>query len=159
MTGQQTALGLDADELHVLAEARAQDLADIAEAVDEAAHAGGLAGPEGAGEELAVDVVEAGAPAGLHVLDEETVEVELERLQAGDVLGLLGQEGVEDRLVVARGVEAPLDAVVVNTSGCGTTIKDYGFMFRTDPAYAAKAAKIASLARDVSPFVSRSAAL
>ena len=29
-----------------------------------------------------------------------------------------------------------LDAIVVNTSGCGTTVKDYGFMFRDDPAYA-----------------------
>jgi len=48
---------------------------------------------------------------------------------------------------------APLDAVVINTSGCGTTIKDYGFMFRTDPAYAAKAAKISSLARDVTELM------
>jgi len=48
---------------------------------------------------------------------------------------------------------AALDAVVINTSGCGTTVKDYGFMFRTDPAYAGKAAKIASLARDVSELM------
>ena len=48
---------------------------------------------------------------------------------------------------------APLDAVVINTSGCGTTIKDYGFMFRTDPAYAAMAAKISSLARDVTELM------
>jgi glycolate oxidase iron-sulfur subunit len=48
---------------------------------------------------------------------------------------------------------APLDAVVINTSGCGTTIKDYGFMFRTDPAYAAKAEKISSLARDVTELM------
>jgi glycolate oxidase iron-sulfur subunit len=48
---------------------------------------------------------------------------------------------------------APLDAVVINTSGCGTTVKEYGFMFRTDPAYAAKAAKIASLARDVAELM------
>ena len=48
---------------------------------------------------------------------------------------------------------APLDAVVINTSGCGTTVKDYGFMFRADPAYAEKAAKISSLARDVSELM------
>jgi glycolate oxidase iron-sulfur subunit len=30
---------------------------------------------------------------------------------------------------------AGLDAVVINTSGCGTTVKDYGHMFRTDPAW------------------------
>jgi len=47
----------------------------------------------------------------------------------------------------------PLDAVIVNTSGCGTTIKDYGFMFRNEPAYAEKAAKISALARDVSEFL------
>ena len=32
-----------------------------------------------------------------------------------------------------------LDAIVITASGCGTTIKDYGFMFRDDPAYAEKA--------------------
>ena len=42
-----------------------------------------------------------------------------------------------------------LDAVVINASGCGTTVKDYGFMLREDPAYAEKAARISSLARDV----------
>ncbi len=34
-----------------------------------------------------------------------------------------------------------LDAIVITASGCGTTIKDYGFMLRLDPAYAEKAAK------------------
>ena len=48
---------------------------------------------------------------------------------------------------------APLDAVVINTSGCGTNVKDYGFVFRNDAAYAAKAEKISSLARDVTEFM------
>jgi glycolate oxidase iron-sulfur subunit len=43
-----------------------------------------------------------------------------------------------------------LDAIVINASGCGTTVKDYGFMLRTDPAYADKAAIISALAKDVS---------
>ena len=43
-----------------------------------------------------------------------------------------------------------LDAVVINTSGCGTTVKDYGHMFRTDPALAEDAAAVAGLAKDVS---------
>ncbi|HFD16051.1 MAG TPA: glycolate oxidase subunit GlcF [Rhodospirillales bacterium] len=47
----------------------------------------------------------------------------------------------------------PLDFVVVNASGCGTTVKDYGFMFREDAAMAEKAATIASLARDVSEVI------
>ena len=42
-----------------------------------------------------------------------------------------------------------LDAVVVNTSGCGTTVKDYGHMFEGGPL-AADAAVVAGLARDVS---------
>jgi glycolate oxidase iron-sulfur subunit len=46
-----------------------------------------------------------------------------------------------------------LDAIVVNASGCGTTVKDYGFMLRTDPAYAEKAARIGALARDVSEVI------
>ena len=45
---------------------------------------------------------------------------------------------------------AGLDAIVVNTSGCGTTVKDYGHMFRNDPAQARDAARVAALARDVS---------
>ncbi|MDQ2703633.1 MAG: glycolate oxidase subunit GlcF [Pseudomonadota bacterium] len=46
-----------------------------------------------------------------------------------------------------------LDAIVVTTSGCGTTIKDYGFMLRLDPAYAEKAAAVSALARDVTEFL------
>lgn len=48
--------------------------------------------------------------------------------------------------------KAPLDAIVINTSGCGTTVKDYGHMFRnTDMA--AKAAKVSDLAMDVSEIL------
>lgn len=47
-----------------------------------------------------------------------------------------------------------LDAIVINASGCGTTVKDYGFMFRDDPELAEKAAKIASLTRDVTELMS-----
>jgi glycolate oxidase iron-sulfur subunit len=47
-----------------------------------------------------------------------------------------------------------LDAVVINTSGCGTTIKDYGHMFRNDPL-AADAATVAGLALDVSELLVR----
>jgi glycolate oxidase iron-sulfur subunit len=46
-----------------------------------------------------------------------------------------------------------LDAIVINASGCGTTVKDYGFMLREEPAYAEKAARIASLARDVTELI------
>jgi glycolate oxidase iron-sulfur subunit len=46
-----------------------------------------------------------------------------------------------------------LDAILITISGCGTTVKDYGFMLRTDPAYAARAAKVSGLARDVSEYL------
>jgi glycolate oxidase iron-sulfur subunit len=46
-----------------------------------------------------------------------------------------------------------LDAIVANASGCGTMVKDYGFLLRTGPAYAEKAARIAALARDVTETV------
>jgi glycolate dehydrogenase iron-sulfur subunit len=42
-----------------------------------------------------------------------------------------------------------LDAIVINTSGCGTTVKDYGHMFRNDPL-AEDAAKVSALAKDIS---------
>jgi glycolate oxidase iron-sulfur subunit len=48
---------------------------------------------------------------------------------------------------------AGLDAIVINASGCGTTVKDYGFMLREDTAYAEKASRIASLARDVTEVI------
>ncbi len=44
-------------------------------------------------------------------------------------------------------------AIVITASGCGTSIKDYGFMLRDDPAYAEKAAKVSALAKDVSEFL------
>ncbi|MFK7744949.1 MAG: glycolate oxidase subunit GlcF [Roseobacter sp.] len=43
-----------------------------------------------------------------------------------------------------------LDAIVINTSGCGTTVKDYGHMFRNDAKYAEDAARVAGIAMDVS---------
>ncbi|MGE3149767.1 MAG: glycolate oxidase subunit GlcF [Pseudorhodoplanes sp.] len=46
-----------------------------------------------------------------------------------------------------------LDAVVVTASGCGTTVKDYGFMLREDDAYAGKAARISGLTRDIMEFL------
>ncbi|KQZ93213.1 2-hydroxy-acid oxidase [Mesorhizobium sp. Root157] len=46
-----------------------------------------------------------------------------------------------------------LDAILITASGCGTTIKDYGFMLRLDPAYADKAAKVSALAKDVTEYL------
>ena len=46
-----------------------------------------------------------------------------------------------------------LDAIVITASGCGTTIKDYGYMLREDPAYAEKAATVSALSRDVTEYL------
>ena len=46
-----------------------------------------------------------------------------------------------------------LDAIIVTASGCGTTIKDYGYMLRTEEAYAAKAARVSALAKDISEYL------
>ena len=43
-----------------------------------------------------------------------------------------------------------LDAIVINTSGCGTTVKDYGHMFREDAKLAKDAARVAAIAKDIS---------
>ncbi len=45
-----------------------------------------------------------------------------------------------------------LDAIIVNASGCGTTLKDYANLLEDDPEYAAKAAKTAMLTEDLSEF-------
>ena len=55
---------------------------------------------------------------------------------------------------LAADAEEPLDAVVINTSGCGTTVKDYGHMLRTGPA-AERAAKVSALAADVSEVLTK----
>ncbi|MBP9234061.1 MAG: glycolate oxidase subunit GlcF [Hyphomonadaceae bacterium] len=70
----------------------------------------------------------------------------------------LGQE--DEALTMARrNVDAwstsrdEAGAIVVTASGCGSMIKDYGFLLRNDPAYATRAASISALARDISEFV------
>ena len=45
-----------------------------------------------------------------------------------------------------------LDAIVVNTSGCGTTLKDYGFMFRDEPEREA-AERVSALTKDISEYL------
>jgi glycolate oxidase iron-sulfur subunit len=47
-----------------------------------------------------------------------------------------------------------LDAIVINASGCGTTVKDYGFMFRDDPELAEPARIISPLAKDITEVIS-----
>jgi glycolate oxidase iron-sulfur subunit len=46
-----------------------------------------------------------------------------------------------------------LDAILITASGCGTTVKDYGHMLRSDSTYAAKAARISSLTKDICEYL------
>ena len=52
-----------------------------------------------------------------------------------------------------REIDKGLDAIIITASGCGTTIKDYGFMLRLDPAYADKAARVSALAKDITEYL------
>ena len=71
----------------------------------------------------------------------------------------MGKEG-ESHSTAARNIRAwasemdgeGLDAIVINTSGCGTTVKDYGHMFRNDPL-AGDAARVSSIAMDISELL------
>jgi glycolate oxidase iron-sulfur subunit len=47
-----------------------------------------------------------------------------------------------------------LDAIMVTASGCGTSLKDYGFMFSEDPEWSEPASKVAALSKDVSEVLS-----
>lgn len=46
-----------------------------------------------------------------------------------------------------------LDAVIVNASGCGTTVKDYGFMFREDAALKDDAARVSAMTQDITEYL------
>ena len=50
-------------------------------------------------------------------------------------------------------VAGGLDFIVINTSGCGTVVKDYGHIFREDPEYRDKAAAVSAVAADVAEVV------
>ena len=77
----------------------------------------------------------------------------------GALVHHMGKED-ESHATAARNIHAwmaedakdPLDAIVINTSGCGTTVKDYGHMFRND-ALAEDAARVSELAMDVSELL------
>jgi glycolate oxidase iron-sulfur subunit len=79
----------------------------------------------------------------------------------GALVHHMGRED-ESRAAAARNIRAwmaeakgaGLDAIVINTSGCGTTVKDYGHMFRNDPL-AEDAAQVSRLAVDVTELLAK----
>jgi glycolate oxidase iron-sulfur subunit len=100
--------------------------------------------------------------AAIRVLTRHGIEVVLPEGQGccGGIVHHMGRE--RDALAAVRRnidawlVEADgegLDAILMTASGCGTTVKDYGFMLRSDPAYAGKAQRISALARDICEYL------
>ncbi len=51
--------------------------------------------------------------------------------------------------------KSPVDAVIINASGCGTMVKDYGHLLKRDPHYAARAARLSELSMDICEFLSQ----
>ena len=55
--------------------------------------------------------------------------------------------------VQGEALAAGVEAIIMNASGCGVTVKEYGHLLQDDPAYAAKAAHISALTRDLSEWL------
>lgn len=54
---------------------------------------------------------------------------------------------------IETGAGAGVEAIVMNASGCGITVKEYGHILKDDPVYAVKAARISELTRDLSELL------
>jgi glycolate oxidase iron-sulfur subunit len=65
----------------------------------------------------------------------------------------LGRARANIRVWMVEAEREGLDAILVTTSGCGTVIKDYGFMLREEPEFAKPAAKISALTKDITEYV------
>jgi glycolate oxidase iron-sulfur subunit len=52
-------------------------------------------------------------------------------------------------------IEAGAEAIVMTASGCGVHVKEYGHLLQDEPAYAAKAQRVAALTRDISEVLAR----
>ncbi|MBI5264092.1 MAG: glycolate oxidase subunit GlcF [Bradyrhizobium sp.] len=100
--------------------------------------------------------------AAINLLTRHGVEVVLVRDEqcCGALTHHLGRE--DDALARARAnvtawcaeaARGGLDAILVTTSGCGTVIKDYGYLLREDRNFSEDAAKVSALAKDVSEYV------
>ncbi|MGL4438391.1 MAG: glycolate oxidase subunit GlcF [Bosea sp. (in: a-proteobacteria)] len=100
--------------------------------------------------------------AAIRLLNRHQVEVVLPKGEGccGALVHHMGQEHA-GHVAAKRNIDAwmaeidgeGLDAIIITASGCGTTIKDYGFMLKDDAAYAEKAARISALAMDITEFL------
>jgi glycolate oxidase iron-sulfur subunit len=100
--------------------------------------------------------------AAINLLTRHGIEVVLVKDEqcCGALTHHLGRDG--DALARARGnvsvwqreaKQGGLDAILVTASGCGTVIKDYGFMLREDREFAGPAAQISALAKDITEYL------
>ena len=100
--------------------------------------------------------------AAINLLTRHGIEVVLVKDEqcCGALTHHLGQDG--DALARARAninvwkkeaEQGGLDAILITASGCGTVIKDYGFMLREDRDFASPAAQISALAKDITEFL------
>jgi len=93
----------------------------------------------------------------------DRIGISLVRVAAAGCCGALPYHlsGIERGLALARRnidawwphVDRDIEAIVITASGCGTMVADYGHLLRNDPDYAERAARISSLAKDVSEVV------
>jgi glycolate oxidase iron-sulfur subunit len=100
--------------------------------------------------------------AAIRLLNRHGIEVVLPEGEVccGAIVHHLGREH-ETLGFVRRNIDAwtheiegrGLDAILVTASGCGTMIKDYGFLLRNDSAYATNAARVAALTQDISEYL------
>jgi glycolate oxidase iron-sulfur subunit len=95
----------------------------------------------------------------IRVLTRHHIEVVLPEA-AGCCGSLVHHMGREDKaLAQARAnIDAwtaleDIDAILITASGCGTTVKDYGFMLREDPVYAERAGRVSGLAKDIAEYL------
>jgi glycolate oxidase iron-sulfur subunit len=94
----------------------------------------------------------------VRVLSENGYEVIAPRDQ-GCCGSLLVHEGereqgkIKARQIIDCFERAKVDYIVVNAGGCGSVMKDYGELFRTDPAYAKKAGTFSTRVRDISELL------
>ena len=87
----------------------------------------------------------------------DRIGISVVRADGGGCCGALSHHlnaNDEARSIVRRNIDAwwphvqqGLEAIVVTASGCGVMVKDYGHFLAHDPAYAAKARRIADMAR------------
>src|SRR5581483_1801749 len=106
---EQAALGRDQRQVDLLAVALLQHGAQLAQRIDQAELEAAPAGPEFAREQSRFVGLQLAGAALAHTVLEAVMDLGLQALQPLDILGLLGPEGIEHRLALARRVHAALD--------------------------------------------------